>query len=71
MVKKKLSSQNIGKNLAAKRIKKGFTHEQLASELEVSTRVIYMWETGERIPSVDRLIQIAEILTTSIESILS
>ncbi|MCR4911538.1 MAG: helix-turn-helix transcriptional regulator [Bacilli bacterium] len=46
------------------------TKESLADELDVSTRAVYFWQSGQRCPSYDQLIKIAKILSTSIDGLL-
>ena len=49
---------------------KKVTKESLADTLDVSTRTIYFWQSGERHPSYDQLIRLARVLSTSIDGLL-
>lgn len=42
----------VGVNIRIHRTKKGLTQEDLAELLGVSRNTIYLWESGERLPSL-------------------
>ena len=42
----------VGVNIRLHRTKKGLTQEDLAELLGVSRNTIYLWESGERLPSL-------------------
>lgn len=50
----------IGVFLKELRKEKGITQEQLAEELLVSARTISRWETGNNMPDIGLLVDIAE-----------
>jgi len=52
------------------RREKGITQEQLAEELGVSGRTISRWETGNNMPDISLLVEIAEYFDVSIPEII-
>ncbi|MCB0192221.1 MAG: hypothetical protein KDJ65_09795 [Anaerolineae bacterium] len=57
----RLLTEGIKKLAATRRISLRQTHESLADELWVSTRTIYDWRTGRRLPKPDSVAQLARI----------
>lgn len=57
-------------NLKIARIKKGYTQKFIAEQLNVSLNTVSRWEKGERTMTVDKLIQLAEILDTTTDYLL-
>ncbi len=60
----------IGAFLKDLRKTKGITQEQLAEELGVSGRTISRWETGNNMPDISLLVEIAEYYDVSIPEII-
>jgi transcriptional regulator with XRE-family HTH domain len=65
-----MDQQKIGSFLKELRKEKGFTQEQLAEELGVAGRTISRWETGNNMPDISLLIEIAEFFDVSIPEII-
>lgn len=65
-----LNTRNIALNVYRLRQESNLTHEDLAETLGVSVRIVYSWENGTKIPSLTRLIEIAVVFKTSVDSIL-
>ena len=61
----------IGKFLRELRKEKGLTQEQLAEKLNVSNRSISRYETGNNMPDISLLIEIADIFEVSIPEIIN
>lgn len=61
----------IGNNIKMLRKKKGFTQEQLATELNMSTMTIRRYEAGVRVPNWTTLQEMAEIFDVSPHQIAS
>ena len=59
----------ISKNIQNIRFQKGMSQEELAEKLSVSPQTVFEYESGESEPSIDTLLQIAEILNTDINSL--
>ena len=60
----------VGSFLKDLRWEKGITQEQLAEELGVSGRTISRWETGNNMPDIGLLVEIAEYFDVSIPEII-
>ena len=60
----------IGGFLKDLRKEKGITQEQLAEKLGVSGRTISRWETGNNMPDISLLVEIAEYFDVSIPEII-
>ena len=60
----------VGAFLKDLRKEKGITQEQLAEELGVSGRTISRWETGNNMPDISLLVEIAEYFDVSIPEII-
>ena len=59
-----------GAFLKGLRREKGITQEQLAEELGVSSRTISRWETGNNMPDLSLLVEVAEYFDVSIPEII-
>lgn len=57
-------------NLKQLRKEKGMTQTQFASEFNIATRTIAMWETGKRTPDTETLKKIARFFNVSIDFLL-
>ena len=60
----------VGAFLKDLRKEKGITQEQLAEKLGVSGRTISRWETGNNMPDISLLVEIAEFFDVSIPEII-
>ena len=67
----KRDKRNIALNLYRCLQKVDKTIEDIAYDLGVSTRSIYYWSTGERIPDLDNLIGIANYLSIKVDDLLA
>ena len=65
-----MDQTKIGAFLKDLRKEKGITQEQLAEELGVSGRTISRWETGNNMPDISLLVEIAEFFDVSIPEII-
>ena len=65
-----MDQSKIGAFLRELRKEKGITQEQLADELGVSGRTISRWETGNNMPDISLLVEIAEFFDVSIPEII-
>lgn len=63
-------TNSFGKNLRKAREKCGFTQEQLAYKLNVSTSAVGMYEQGRREPDLNTLAKISDKLFTPINLLL-
>lgn len=61
---------NFGEKLKALRAEFGMTQAELASRLSVSKSVVSYYELGERAPSPDTLIKLADVFHVSADYLL-
>lgn len=61
---------NLGENIRRLRREAGFTQEQLAEALGVTTGAVYKWESGRAAPELGLLVEIAEFFETSVDVLL-
>ncbi len=61
----------IGKTISELRRKKGFTQEQLANAVGVSTPAVSKWETNTSYPDITLLAPIARALGTNVDTLLN
>ncbi len=62
---------SIGSRIKYQRMKKGFSQEELADRTNLSRVFISYVECGERAPSLEALVGIANALNASIDSLLA
>lgn len=63
--------KNVGNQIAVKRKRKGLTQAELGERLGVSFQAVSKWERGETLPDTGILLDLAEILETSVDYILT
>ncbi|MBZ5947225.1 helix-turn-helix domain-containing protein [Leuconostoc gasicomitatum] len=63
-------SEDIAVNLKLLRITSGFNRRDLADMMNVSLSTITKYEKGSRIPDIDTIIKLAEMLNTDVESLI-
>ena len=63
--------QKIGTFLKDLRKEKGLTQEQLAETLNVSRRTVSRWETGNNMPDLDLLMEIADLYEVDLREMLN
>lgn len=51
------------------RQEQGFTQEQLAKKLYLSTQAVSKWETGQSIPSIDNLLLLSDLYSLSLDEL--
>ena len=61
---------NFGEILQTKRKEKGFTQEELAHQLLVSSKTISNWETNKTTPDIDNVIRISQLFDISLNQLL-
>lgn len=60
----------FNKRLRGMRMKRGFTQQKLADQLNIALRTYQCYETGTRCPNFYTLVQLADILNVSIDWLL-
>ena len=66
-----LDMKQIGNQIAALRKAKGLTQAQLGERLGISFQAISNWENGKTLPDVAVLLDLAHVLETSADNILT
>ena len=66
-----MNQQKIGKLLRELRKEKGMTQEQLAEHFHVSSRTVSRWETGNNMPDLSLLIELADFYDVDIREIIA
>ena len=66
-----LHERNIPRNLRALRVAAGMKQKELAVRLSVSPQTVSKWEKGLTLPDLSNLCALSEILSVSIEALLS
>ena len=66
-----LNSKRMGSFLQTERKKMGMTQSELSEKLNVSPQTVSNWERGETIPDVSILLDLADVLHCSVDTILS
>lgn len=61
----------IGQFILLKRKDLNLTQKQLAEKLNVSAQAISKWETGDTLPDTSLLLELADVLETTVDKILS
>ena len=61
----------LGESIRRLRKNSGFTQEQLAEALGVTTGAVHKWESGKATPELEMLVDIAEFFETSVDAILN
>ena len=65
-----MNINEIGKNIAALRKKKGLTQQELGDKLFVTDKAVSKWERGIGLPDISILEKLADILDTDIYELL-
>lgn len=59
----------VGRNIEQVRKSKNYSLQSLADELGVTKKTVHRYENAEIKVSIDRLIQIAQVLNTTVEQL--
>lgn len=60
----------LGAEIQRRRKQLGLTQEELAQRMDVSRQSVTKWETGQSAPDLDRLVQLREVLSISLDELL-
>ena len=66
-----MDQKKIGSFLKELRKEKGITQEQFAETLNISGRTVSRWETGNNMPDISLLVEIADYFDVSIPEIIN
>lgn len=65
-----MDQKKIGAFLKALRAEKGLTQEQLAGQMQVSSRTVSRWETGSNLPDLSILLALADFYGVGLRELL-
>lgn len=65
-----ITRQEIGWRIYQAIEKSGWPREEIAARLNVSIRTINYWQSGEKLPALPRVVQLAKLLNVSLDSLL-
>lgn len=60
----------LGARIKMFREKRNMSRNEMAEQMHVSVQSVYRWESGERVPDIATLMQIARLLGTNIDSLI-
>jgi transcriptional regulator with XRE-family HTH domain len=60
----------LSEKLILLRKERGYSQEQLANHMEVSRQAVSKWESGQSTPDLDKLIQLSELFSVSLDYLL-
>ncbi len=66
-----INIEKVGRQIAALRKAKGLTQAQLGERVNVSFQAVSKWERGETLPDSGILVDLAAVLETSVDTILT
>ena len=66
-----MNIQTVGNQIALLRKQKGLTQNELGERLNVSFQAVSKWERGETLPDTALLVDLAEILDTTVDFLLT
>ena len=62
-------TQTIRMSLEAARVNAGMTQAEVCEAIKISHTTIWLWESGKRVPPVDKAIALAELYHIPLEAI--
>lgn len=66
-----MDMNKIGQYIKKQRIQQGLTQKDIAEKLNLSFQAVSKWETGETLPDAAILLDLADLLKTSVDNILN
>lgn len=66
-----LNYQKIGETISALRKEKSMTQSGLGERLHISAQAVSKWERGEALPDTATLVDLAQVLETTVDNILN
>lgn len=64
-----MNIEEIGKNIKIYRLYNKLTQQELANKLFVSQVAVQQWETGKKMPQIDKLIDLANIFNVKVDQL--
>ena len=66
-----MNMESVGRQIAMLRKQKGLTQNELGERLGISFQAVSKWERGETLPDTALLLDLAEVLETTVDCILT
>ena len=67
---KKLNKKRVAQNVGRLIAESNMPNEEIAFRLDITSRLLYYWQTGKRIPNTENVYGLSQLFKVSIESIL-
>ena len=67
---KKLDEKIVARNVRRMILESGLTREDIADLLDVTPRLVYYWQNGDRMPNIKNIYGLSQLFNVSMESIL-
>ena len=67
---KKLDEKIVARNVRRMILESGLTRENIADLLDVTPRLVYYWQNGDRMPNIKNIYGLSQLFNVSMESIL-
>lgn len=67
---KKLDEKIVARNVRRMIAESTLTKEDIADLLDVTPRLVYYWQNGEKVPNIQNLYGLSQLFKVSMESIL-
>lgn len=67
---KKLNEKIVARNVRRMIAESTLTKEDIADLLDVTPRLVYYWQNGEKVPNIQNLYGLSQLFKVSMESIL-
>ncbi len=66
-----LDYDNTGKLIRNVCKKRGVSVEDIADHMNVSRQTVYAWFSSKKVPTIDHLIELSDLLDTSVDELLA
>ena len=67
---KKLDEKIVARNVRRMIAESTLTKEDIADLIDVTPRLVYYWQNGEKVPNIQNLYGLSQLFKVSMESIL-
>ncbi|MDE7213201.1 MAG: helix-turn-helix domain-containing protein, partial [Anaeroplasmataceae bacterium] len=66
-----MNTKEVGEYIKARRTALGLTQKDIANQFNISFQAVSKWETGETLPDTALLLDLADLLKTTVDNILN
>ena len=67
---KKLNKKRVAQNVGRLIAESNMPNEEIAFQLDITPRLLYYWQTGQRLTNTENVYGLSQLFKVSIESIL-